>query len=300
MLTKKDILNKLNDEEIETKVLIKSYGSRPTKQGSKYFDGMLEMQGSVPFKVWAGELYDALDREDYTNVICYVKAVVNKYNGNTSLVLKSITPLSDTNYSDYFESRYNEEAYWNAFNKLLEAGCSKDCVGLVNKILEGVSDRFKVEFAARSHHDAFKGGLLAHSYRVLYIMSKVIMLYPNISKKCNIDLLIMGSAIHDLGKVFEYTNGAIEGNGLLVSHRTSAVEYIVPYKEEIVGMKGEEFYYRLLAIFTQHHGEYEETPRCIEAYLIHLIDNLESLFESIDEGLEKGDMVLSVGGFKLV
>ena len=71
------------------------------------------------------------------------------------------------------------------------------------------------------------------------------------------------------------------------------------YKEFIIGLKSEEFYYRLLAIIEQHHGEYEETGRTLDVYLVHMVDNLESTYQAIDESIEKGSTTISFGSFKL-
>ena len=124
-------------------------------------------------------------------------------------------------------------------------------------------------------------------------------LYPNIVQVVDNDLFALGSAIHDIGKIYEYTNGIIQGSGLIVSHHTFGVELLTKHKEFIISKKGEEFYYRLLAIIEQHHGEFEETPRAVEAFLIHMVDYLESSFQAIDESYEKGIRTVNVHNFKL-
>ena len=301
MVIKKDLANLVDGEVIETVAFIKSYDVRPTKNNTKYIDGMLEMKGSVPFKVWSGVTFNELEKYDYRNMVCFINAKVNEYNGNKSLIITGIKALEEGAYApaDFFEEKYQTEAYWNALCKLIHNNCSPEGIQIFEKVLGSILDRFKVEFAARGHHDAVKSGLLAHTYKLVYIMTRVIKLYPNIMNRVDHDMFSLGVALHDIGKIHEYTNGVIEGNGLLVSHHTFGVEMMVQHKDFIIGLKNEEFYYRLLAIIEQHHGEFEETPRTIEAYLVHMVDNFESTYQAIDESLEKGSPVVSIGTFKL-
>lgn len=304
MIIKKDLISMVDKQPIETVALIKSYDIRVSKNNkdSKYIDGMVEMKGSVPFKVWMSDVaFTELEKYDYRNQICFITGKVNEYNGSKSLVISSVRALEEGTYdpSDFFEEKYQVDAYWDALRKLVMKNCSETGIEIFNKVFTNIESRFKVEFAARGHHDAVRGGLLAHTYKVSFIMSRVIKLYPNLMQSVDNDLFVLGATIHDIGKIIEYTNGIIEGHGLIVSHNTFGVEMLAEHKDFIVELKGEDFYYRLIAIITQHHGQYGEPPRCIEAYLVHMVDNLESTFQAIDESLEKGQKTINVHEFKL-
>lgn len=302
MLTKKDLDKMVDGQSFETIAVVKSYDIKVAKNGKKYLDGLLEAKGTIPFKVWAGSLFDDMSACDYGDTKCNVRGKVNEYNGAKSLVLSDVKALGEQGAydpEDFFETKYNISAYWDGLCNLVAKHTSEKGYKIFEKVLSGINDRFKVEFAARGHHDAVMGGLLAHTYKVTNIMARVLKLYPTLDSKMDKDLLIVGSALHDIGKVYEYTNGSIIGNGLLVSHHTFGVEIITVMKDEIIELKSEEFYYRLLAIIEQHHGEFEETPRTIEAYLVHLADLIESKYEAISESLENGDEVVNIDGFKL-
>lgn len=290
-----------NDEVFDTVLLIKNYEEKPTKNGGKYIDGIVEMKGSVQFKVWAGSTFDEMHNFDYNNTVCKVSGKVNEYNGTKSLILNDVKALQEGTYdaSTFFEDKYNEVAYFDALNQLVKKNSSEEGYNVFSMVIADVKERFMVEFAAKGHHDAVKSGLLAHTYKNVYILTRFIKLYQNIVKNLDMDVLVVGTALHDVGKVFEYTNGVVQGMGLLVSHHTFGVEILAKYKDEIVALKDEEFYYRLLAVVEQHHGEFGETPRAIDAYLIHLVDLLESKFQAIDESLEKGNDVVNIDGMFL-
>ena len=302
MITKVDLNNMSDGQTFETVALIKSYESRPTKNGnSKYIDGSLEMKGTVAFKVWAGPLYDEMEKYAYEGTICHIKAKANDYNGVKSIILSDVKALEKGVYdeSDFFEEVYQVASYWDALIKLVKKNTSEAGFEIFSLLVDGVKDRFMVEFAAKGHHDAVRGGLLAHTYKNVLLTTRTIKLYSSIMNKVDMDLMIVGMAVHDIGKVKEYSNGSIKDEGLLVSHHTFGVEMVFALKDRIVELKGEEFYYRLLSIIEQHHGQFEETPRTVEAYLIHTVDLLESRFQSINEGLQREDGVINIDGFKL-
>lgn len=301
MLVKSDMKNMVNGQGVETIAFVKSYAHRVAKNGNRFIDGMLEIKGSVPFQVWSDVVISELEKYSYDNMVCFIAGNIDEYNGKKRIIITNIKALQEGQYNidDFFECKYNIDMYWSALEKLVVKNCSSEGVEIFNTVIEDIKDRFKVEFAARGHHDAVRGGLLAHTYKVTYILTKVIKLYPRICKVVDNDLFALGCAIHDIGKVYEYTNGVIIGNGLIASHNIFGVEMLSKYKDFIVSKKSEEFYYRLLSIVTQHHGEYGEKPRSVEAYLVHLADFMESSIQAIEEGYEQGLDTVTTNNFKL-
>lgn len=302
MITRKDIEKMVDGQVFETVGLVKSYAVRPTKTNSKYLDGTLELKGSVSFKVWAGDLLDELERCEYQGTICHIKGKVNEYQGKKSVILSDVKALENGAYApeDFFEEKYNITAYVDGLSKAMEKNCSEEALTLYTKIMGDIYDRFTVEFAARGHHDAVKSGLLVHTYKVICLVARTVKIYPALLSHIDKDLLYLGTFCHDIGKIYEYTNGAIIGNGLLVSHNTFGVEMLASYKNDIIKLKGEDFYYRLLAIVQQHHGEWGERPRTLEAYIIHMLDNVESKFQAINEVLDSGMSTVSIDDYKLI
>lgn len=290
-------------------VLIKDYSILPTKTGSKYVDGTLEAQGSIQFKVWSNSAaYMNMTNNDFKGKICIVGATVNIYGGVTSLILNSIEiadeeDVKDYSLDDFFECKYNTSEYLNALDSIMKSVLSEEAYklfGLIMNVSE-IKERFPKEYAAKGHHDNCVGGLLAHTYKVVF-MTRFVKLYPNILKRLgNLDVLILGAFIHDIGKIREYSTGVISDMGKLVSHHTFGVLMLNDLKKYIVEVVGEGGYYRLLSIVEQHHGEYAEHPRTIEAYLVHLFDLLDSDIQSIDQKLEGDEdgVQLRVGEFKL-
>lgn len=301
-MNKKELLTKHDGDIVSLVGYIKSYDIANGKNGNKYINGVLEMQGSVGFKVWSGALFDEMSTKDYQGTICSITAKVNVFGGVTGIILNSCMAVEEGVYKeeDFFEVKYDVKTYMNGLYKILTKYCNEGLVKVYDSIIEQYGERFKVEFAAHSHHDAVKSGLLAHTYKVTYAVSKMMLLYPNIKKKCTYELLIFGSALHDIGKVHEYYNGAMSDVGMLVSHPQLGIEIILPFKEDIIRASSEEFFYRLMGIISSHHGEWGEPARNIEAMIIHYADNMESKLEIIDESIGTApDSTIYLGDYKL-
>lgn len=312
MYTSKDILKaydlkKMSDGEVISGLaLLKDVQKKPTKNGSVFFDGSIEVIGTLQFKVWSGKpAFTKLDTEDYAGQVVWLNGKVNLFGGAISILIEDLNAVelkgSDISESDFFESKYNGKAYYKGLRDNLLKMTNEKILEVFDIVMQGNEEHFCTEFAAKGHHDNCKSGLVAHTYKVLYI-GKILKLYPNIQNFVgNLDLLYLGAALHDVGKIFEYTNGSIVKLGQICSHHTFGVEVLLMHKKEIVTMYDEEFFYRLCAIIEQHHGEFEERPRTIEAYVIHLIDRLESGLQYLDQtldGLDKGSQVV-IEGFKL-
>ena len=313
MFSKEDILQvskikSMSDgDKVKGLLLIKDYKKRKTKTGGYFIDGTVEGLGSMGFKAWENsEAFNKLDVSDYNDTVASIFGKVNIFNGFFSIVIEDLNSVDLSGASitkeSFFSSRYDGEQYFDATRKLLARLADNACVEIFDKVTENIKERFVLEFAAKSHHDNCRSGLIAHTYKCLYIC-KILALYPDIVKQQggNISLIALGIAIHDIGKVFEYTNGSVINMGMIVSHHTFGVEILFGYKDFIVNKKGEDFFYRLCAIIEQHHGKFEESPRTIEAYIVHLIDNMESTLQLLNqelEGFQPGNQ-LFIDEFKL-
>ena len=155
------------------------------------------------------------------------------------------------------------------------------------------------EFAAVWHHDNCKAGLLAHTTKVVR-MASLIRMYPEITKKISPDVLFIGCALHDIGKVYEYGLGAVTDEGKVLSHHTFGVLFCASHKKDIVEALGRDGYRLLLSIIEQHHGEYGERPRTVAAYVVHRLDMLESVLTSVNTLLKDSpDGNIQYDGYKL-
>ena len=304
ILNVNDIQSLADKTSIQGLVLIKDYSKLPTKTPGKYYlGGVLEAQGSLSFKVWQGTCYNVLLESDFRNKICFIEGSVNEWQGTRSLVIQEVSEVSpeylaenDIKPTDFVSCKYSVDKYFSLLTNVLQSNLSEEAMSIFTTLINDDSiteQKFKYEFGSLHHHDNCNGGLLAHTTKVVRLAS-IISMYPNITSKVNKDLLYLGCAIHDIGKVYEYNNGLISSQGKYISHLTSGILLLDKYREDIVMLMGEDFFYSLMSIVSQHHGEYGEKPRTIAAYVIHILDLLDTNLTTLDlscESIEKGEQV---------
>lgn len=293
-----DILTKQKIDTLHAKdnvygyMYLQSYEVCFTKANKPFVKGTLHSMGSVQFKSWDNSsAYAELSANDYRGRIVEVTGVIDEYNGVMNLVVETVTVVdeSDTlSYLDFLETVYDENVYYDVLLHTLQSYCSDSAIKVFQIIIndEDVKDSFRQEFAAVTHHDSCKNGLLAHTTKVVKLMT-VLNFYENISNVVSYDLLFVAAALHDVGKCVEYRHGAMSDLGKVASHLTYGVLIISKYEQQIKALMGESFYYNLIAVISQHHGIYGDSPRTLTSYLVHLMDHLDTALTDIDTHLRE-------------
>lgn len=287
-------LRTLNDkQDFEAHTLILDYSQITNAKGTEYIRATLSSNdGTVSAMVWKGSAYNTLSGSDLKGSIVSIEGRVNDYNGSRGIVITSVNEADDDiEDTDFVQMHYDMDYMKSQYEEFLSRNVSKEGLEVVELLLVGpIKDSFTSEFAARAagkNHDNVYGGLLAHSVKCALILESVWGHYPHLQKRVDKDCIFIGTLLHDMGKTIEYENGAMSELGKLVSHRTIAVESLSRKKKAVIQLKGAEFYYRLMSIFAQHHGEYEEKPRTVEAMIVHFVDNLEASMASLGQNMEK-------------
>ena len=319
LLNKEEILQQADKELVKGISILSSYSSQTAKNGKEYYNGTLKAQGNLEFKVWGGSLFDQLKAEDYVGVPVYLEAEVNVWNDTKSLILKKVVAV-DTNdlgidITPLDPTKYDIAANEKEFYSLLKDELSPNGFELFKKIYNRIRKEFRSEYAAVKIHDAYRGGLLAHTLKMLKVLRFIWNTYTNIRENMNKDLVFIGLAVHDMGKIMEYSNGT-RTEIAFATHNFLGQEILFEFKKDIVeGFEapvkgsdepivvepfGNDFYYRLQAIIQQHHGEFGEPCHTIESYLVHLVDMFESRVEIFEESLPfTGTLSIDFGKYRL-
>ncbi|MBN2088799.1 HD domain-containing protein [candidate division KSB1 bacterium] len=155
---------------------------------------------------------------------------------------------------------------------------------VIKKLLRNIFDDidFKNKFlqapAAKLWHQNYIGGLLEHTLQVTEICDKVLVYYKNINR----DILIAGSLLHDIGKVFELSmEGFIDysDKGRLIGHVMMGYEYVARKISDLPELS-EPIANQILHIILSHHGEKAQgapvVPMTLEAMIMHGADYLDS------------------------
>lgn len=143
--------------------------------------------------------------------------------------------------------------------------------------------------AAKGIHHAYRGGLLDHMISVMRLALRIAEHYPMLDR----DLLLAGAFLHDIGKVselsyekgFDYTD-----EGRLVGHLVMTAQDIRQKASAIPGFP-KALEHHLTHLVIAHHGQLEygspKLPVTLEAYVVHMIDSLDSRIASWLELMRK-------------
>ena len=155
-------------------------------------------------------------------------------------------------------------------------------------------EKFVEEFikspAAIIVHHAYRGGLLEHTLGVMKLCDAISRLYP----QANRDLLVIGAAFHDVGKIKEYK---IESYGIertaageLIGHIVLGVEMLHEWARKVPTLSKSSLYH-LSHMILSHHGELEwgspTVPKTLEAMILHNADDLDSKVGQVNSLKEK-------------
>lgn len=290
IITKEMLQNLVEGSPITGTILLQGFSVQLTKTGKEYVIGTLTSGESISFKAWSSSnAFDIIkSASNISGKAVSITGTVETYNGVQSIILSNVTVVEDADLSVFLEEKYDANAYWISLRNLVFNYISDTGKELANKTLfenEAVSDRFKIEFAAHSHHDAVKSGLLAHTYKVVQNTINILLTYPNLAKtQDEKDLIILGALLHDIGKTIEYNLGNPQPLSFL-THRIVGIEMLD--KTLISSLYSEMWYYQLVAILVQHHGEYDDNCRTVASYIVHKADVMDSLFTDLNTALEK-------------
>jgi 3'-5' exoribonuclease len=143
--------------------------------------------------------------------------------------------------------------------------------------------------AGKSVHHAYQSGLLEH---VLSCTKLGIVLSAHY--KTNLSCVVAGCILHDVCKIYELTEGPMVDyteEGKLIGHLVKVLEVVDHYALRIKNFPYSQKTH-LKHILLSHHGEYEygspKIPHTSEAFLVHLIDMMDSKMSAIDQ-VKKND-----------
>ena len=270
-------------------IMCRDYSIELTKTGKEYIKGTLYSGISVPFKCWGDSTaFTELKNNNYKGLPVYIVSTVDEYKGSFSLTVSTMQAINeeDIDKSIFMPTKYDKEGYWNALYNLFVSNVSPACKAILDTIMTPeLKEDFCMEFAAVSHHDNCKSGLLAHTYKVMVNLNYLLAAYPTLATDQSFkDVLFLGTFLHDIGKTNEMELGVWQENGF-VTHRYFGIEYIFPLKQDIINALGEKNYYNLVSIITQHHGKFAEPCGSLAAYIVHYVDCMDSTFTTILEAM---------------
>lgn len=273
-------------QEITSAFLVKIINLAQARDGKSYLNIILsDSTGDVEARIWnnAQKIFDHINRGDFAQV----KGKVNFYQGRKQVVISSIERLEkeSVHLEDYIQAGQSDPE--KMFEDLLNIVDSlKDVYikSLLQNILADpeISRRLKTWQAGKSIHHAYQGGLLEHILSCTQLAVHLSSFY-----QVNQSYVVAGAILHDICKIYELSDGLTVDyteEGKLVGHLVKSLEVLDRFAYKIPGFPYS-MKLHLKHILLSHHGEYEfgspKTPMTMEAYLVHLIDLMDSKMNTL-------------------
>jgi 3'-5' exoribonuclease len=287
MMEKKFIQDMKVNEQIDSFFILRKKNLKLTKYDKPYLEiGLADKTGNIEGRLWddAEKYNEAADTGD----IIRVKGIVDKYRDEKQLKVDFIAKADERAFK--FEDMVRvvgnpEKIYDNILSSLGNINNSW-IASLAGRFTEDkeLMGMFKEGVGGKSWHNAYIGGLMEHTYEVMYIVDKVCELYPEADR----DVAVMGAFIHDIGKVFELDARKLEYTveGGLLGHISIGNRLLNDKMREVPGFP-DDLRLRMEHIMLSHHGEYEQQspvlPKTLEATIVYQTDELVSQANAIKE-----------------
>lgn len=273
-------------DDVQSSFLVKYIAKASGKDGRSYLNIILsDNSGEMEARKWQDA--DLVISKIKTGDIVVINGKMNAFQGRLQLIVNEISKLNEDQYElDHYIKKSNS-APLKMYDQLIEIVSSLEEVYVKELLLAVLNDyeikrRLLVWQAGKSIHHAYQSGLLEHILSCT-ILGNTLSVHYN----ANRSYVIAGCIMHDLCKIYELTEGPTVDyteEGKLIGHLVKSLEILDHFAGKI-----EHFPYtqklHLKHILLSHHGEYEygspKIPHTSEAYLVHLIDLMDSKMNSI-------------------
>jgi 3'-5' exoribonuclease len=266
---------------------------RPKRNGGFFLAlRFADRSGELDGKVWENPelVAQSFERDD----VVKVRGTVEVYNDKPQLIVSRIRRCDSKEYNPadfYASSTRDPDEMFGELQGFVTMVRDKALRELLDSILNdpAIGSRLKSAPAAMKIPHAFRGGLLEHILSLCNLAVALCDHYPRL----NVELLIAGAILHDLGKVetleligvrFAYTT-----RGQLIEHVTLGLEILERHTSRIPDFPIE-LKTILQHLLVSHHGDLDKgalrRPMLPEAFAFSLLDlmdaRLEQAFRLID------------------
>lgn len=273
------------NQVVTTTFLVQTKDIRQKKTGEPYLSLQLcDRTGEVDAKMWDNvtEIMHTFERDDFVKV----KGVPQVYQNRLQLNIHKMIKVDEgeIDVRDYFPcSSRDPDEMFRELEEIIAGVANPHLRALLEAFFSDadIASRFRVAPAAKSIHHAYLGGLIEHVLSLCKLCRLVAPHYPDV----DLDLLLTGAILHDIGKISELTYARSFGysnEGQLLGHIAIGLRTLTSKIETVPGFPPD---LRSLVehMILSHHGELEfgspKVPLFPEALLLHHLDNLDSKME---------------------
>lgn len=293
------------NDRVSNPFLVKHAAVQTGRTGKPYMNVVLfDQKGELEARI-----FDQIPKYAHQVVkdsILQVEGIAQSYQGRIQIHIKDATLLREDEVEMeklLAEVKLDAERLYEELKRWIQSIQDSQYKALMESIfiedLE-IVEKIKKAPAAKSIHHAYPVGLLEHMLSIVKILD---FLAQHYAPFVNRDLLLVGGLLHDLGKIWELqyektTDYTTEGR--LVGHLVMGVELIteksklIEEQRKIPTAFDQEKLLLAKHMVLAHHGKLEygspKEPACIEALMVHMIDDLDSKVNAIKVFLEQDMM----------
>lgn len=297
-MKKAQFVQSIKDKDlVETSFLVKFAASALGKNGKPYMNLVLmDQSGEIEGRLW--EDVSSYVGQVVKDTFVFVQGKCQLFQGRRQVVVQKLQILreDEVNLKEYIPvGDLDPDALYEQLLGYLRSMEDPFYKALAEAVLQDdpeIVDRMKRAPAAKSMHHAYRTGLLEHMVSITGILDSLSKHY---GKYVNRDLLFLGGFFHDIGKIWELSYEKVTDyttEGKLIGHLVMGVELVdqkIRELEEKPGRLPGKFplEQKLLVkhLILAHHGKLEygspKEPHCIEALIVHMVDDLDSKVNAI-------------------
>lgn len=290
-------------DPVESPFLVKHSAVVTGKTGKPYMNLILmDESGEIEGRIWEG--VESAQGQVVKDAFVWVEGKCQLYQGRRQVVVNKAQILreDEVEMARYFpKSNLDSDALYQKLAHWISTMEDPFYRALVEKVFvenEDVISRFKRAPAAKSVHHAYAGGMIEHVTSIIGILDGLATHFKGTLDR---DLLFVGGLFHDVGKLWELSyekTTDYTDEGKLIGHLVMGVELIEKAIQELEATPGRlpgpfPREKRLLAkhLVLAHHGRLEygspKEPQCLEALVVHMIDDLDSKVNAIKKFIDQ-------------
>ncbi len=302
-ISKSQFVKSLKDKDtVQAPFLIKYSAVATGKNGKAYMNLVLmDSTGEVEARLWDDVAQHA--GQAVRDAFVQVEGRVQSYQGRLQVVISKMQVLREdqVQVEEYLpKSHLNADVLHRELLGYVDSMKDPYYKALAEAVLRDDADivqRMKRAPAAKTMHHAYPVGLLEHVVSITKVLD---FLASHYESSLNRDLLFLGGFFHDIAKIWELSYDRVTDytmEGKLVGHIVMGVELVDRKIRELEAQPG-----RLPGLFPEekkllakhlilaHHGKMEYgspvLPQCLEALVVHYIDDLDSKMNAIGKFME--------------
>jgi 3'-5' exoribonuclease len=296
---KSPFVRELKPDEIATAIfLVSTKEVRQKRTGEPYLSLVLsDRTGEIDCKMWdnVADVLETFERDDFVKV----KGLMQLYNNRPQFTIHKLRRVEEHEVDprDFFPASLQEpDAMWAELRSTVSAVRNDNIRRLLDSFLDDpdIAARYRVAPAAKTIHHAFRSGLLEHVVSLLKLAKLVGPHYAALHNGAiDMDLLIAGIVLHDIGKIYElsYERGfGYSPEGQLIGHIALAIRMLGDKLRAFPDFP-ETLRNLIEHMVLSHHGQLEfgspKVPIFPEALLLHYLDDMDSKMECMRVQIER-------------